>query len=219
MLLKLSSLTKSFHAPGSGNDIKVLNSLNFQLDKNETAAIFGPSGSGKSTLLNLISALDSWDSGEIYFRDHQLPLNDTTILAEYRNQKIGIIFQEHHLLPQLNLLENILLPAIPGRAANSPAIKDRAFRLLDRVGLKNRFDHLPAELSGGEKQRGAVVRALINSPELLLADEPTGSLDQKSAKELIKLLVEIGREEGVAMIIATHDEPLMTQVKKRYRLT
>jgi lipoprotein-releasing system ATP-binding protein len=219
MLLTLEKISRSFKISRDYGAINVLNDLDFKLDSGNTAAIFGPSGSGKSTMLNIISVLDRPTSGQITFNDSDLfNLNDNA-LADFRNRHIGIVFQHHQLLPQLNLLENVLLPTLADKSRESQNEKrQRAIKLLNRVGLAERILHYPSELSGGEKQRGAVVRALINTPSLLLADEPTGSLDQENAKDLIQLLLELNKEEGVAMIFVTHDEPLMMSVSQKYRL-
>lgn len=219
MLITLENISRSFKIDQGNRAIKVLNDLELKLDKGNTAAIFGPSGSGKSTLLNIISVLDRPTSGQIIFDGLDLFNLGDKALADFRNRHIGIVFQQHQLLPQLNLLENVLLPTLVEKSRDIQNEKrQRAIKLLTRVGLAERTLHYPSELSGGEKQRAAVVRALINTPSLLLADEPTGSLDQKTAKELIQLLLELNREEGVAMIFVTHDEPLMTEVSNRYRL-
>ncbi|NQU66491.1 MAG: ABC transporter ATP-binding protein [Candidatus Marinimicrobia bacterium] len=219
MLLNLEKISKSFNIPGSDRVITVLNDLDLMLEGGKTTAIFGPSGSGKSTLLNIISALDRPTSGKINFNNSDLTTYDDNALSDFRNKQIGIVFQQHHLLPQLNLLENILLPTLPDVSrASIEAKRERAMKLLNRVGLTERIFHYPSELSGGEKQRCAVVRALINTPSLLLADEPTGSLDQNAAVGLIDLLLELNSEEQVAMIFVTHDEPLMKSVSDKYRL-
>ena len=210
----------------------------------ESLAIVGPSGSGKSTLLNIIGTLDRPDRGSVRLDDRELTTLSERELAAVRAREIGFVFQLHHLLPQCTVLENILIPTLarpdvqalkrscvgaadperlnarPGtRAAggarlNPEAPEERARRLLERVGLSGRLSHRPGQLSGGERQRAAVVRALINEPKLLLADEPTGSLDRAAAENLAQLLVELNREEGVSLIVVTHALPLAAQMSR-----
>lgn len=200
--LELVDVTKSY---GAGGDVGVLRGLNLAVARGEALAIVGPSGSGKTTLLNLIGTLDRPDAGCVRLDGEDLSRLDDTALARLRARRFGFIFQFHHLLPHLTVLENVLVPAL---AAEDAALQDaapaRARRLLERVGLGHRLDHRPAELSGGERQRAAVVRALVNQPALLLADEPTGALDRASAANLAALLVELNREENVTLIVVTH---------------
>lgn len=199
-LLTLTGVTKSYEsADGSST---VLSGVDLQLAAGETAAIVGPSGCGKSTLLNLIGALDRPTAGEIIFDGENLDgLNDTE-LAEFRNAKIGFVFQLHHLLPQCSALENVLVPTLVRKGGEDA--RGRALELLERVGLQDRIHARPGELSGGERQRVAVVRALINGPRLLLADEPTGSLSQAGAEDLSELMLTLNREEGLTLLVVTH---------------
>ncbi|HMO64862.1 MAG TPA: ABC transporter ATP-binding protein [Verrucomicrobiota bacterium] len=200
--LELVDVSKSY---GSGGDVGVLHGLNLRVARAESVAIVGPSGSGKTTLLNLIGTLDRPDAGRIRFDGEDLARLDDAALARLRARRIGFIFQFHHLLPHLTALENALVPALAAEdAALLDAAPARARRLLERVGLGHRLDHRPAELPGGERQRAAVVRALVNQPALLLADEPTGALDRASAANLATLLVELNREENVTLIVVTH---------------
>ena len=167
--------------------------------------LVGASGSGKSTLLNIIGTLDRPTSGTVFFDGDDLFRLRASEMAPVRNRKIGFVFQLHHLLPQCTILENVLMPTLAGAARDrSDEVRPRAERLLDRVGLGPRKLQRPGQLSGGERQRAAVVRALINQPKLLLADEPTGSLDRASAENLRDLLIEVNRDEGVALIVVTH---------------
>ena len=199
-LLELQKVTKEYDA--FPNPTVVLRDVDLRLAPGEAVAVVGPSGCGKSTLLNLIGALDRPTSGEISFDGEDiLRLNDAA-LARFRNQRIGFVFQSHHLLPQCSVLENVLLPTLVNPKRNGS--KERALRLLERVGLSDRLGYRPGKLSGGERQRTAVVRALINSPELLLADEPTGSLNQEGAEQLARLMLELNREEGMALVVVTH---------------
>ncbi len=208
-LLKLANVTKRFDSPDSAGGLTVLNDISLDLAAGESLAIVGPSGSGKSTLLHVMGTLDTPTSGSVTLSGQELSgLNDTQ-LASVRNRQIGFVFQAHYLLPQCTVAENVLVPTL---ACDDAAIRagadERAERLLKRVGLGERMSHRPGELSGGERQRVAVVRALINRPQLLLADEPTGSLDQDSAQRLCQLLLELNQEEKVTLVIVTHAREL-----------
>ena len=204
---------KDIHKHYSGADAarEVLRGVSLRVEAGRSLAVMGPSGSGKSTLLNIIGTLDTADSGSVdIFGTDPFKL-DAAQLAQFRCLTIGFIFQAHHLLPQCSVLENALLPAIAARGRNASAEKNpeaRARRLIQRVGLTHRIDARPGNLSGGECQRAAVVRALINAPKLLLADEPTGSLDRASAEAIGALLAEIVREEKTALIAVTHSQDL-----------
>ena len=204
-LLKLASVTKHFDSPDKREALTVLKEVSLEVARGASLAIVGPSGSGKSTLLHIIGTLDQPTSGSVALNGQDLSALDEQQLAAVRNRQIGFVFQAHYLLPQCTVLENVLVPTL---ASSETAVRDgageRAERLLKRVGLGERKSHRPGELSGGERQRVAVVRALINQPHLLLADEPTGSLDHASAQQLGQLLLELNREEGVTLIIATH---------------
>ena len=204
-LLELTGVTKRYEASGISTATEVLKGIDFSLDRAETVAIVGPSGSGKSTLLNIIGTLDRATSGRVVLNSRELSSLNERDLAQVRTREIGLIFQLHHLLPQCTVLENVLVPTLAGGPKQkTEAAEDRARRLLKRVGLSDRLGHRPSQISGGERQRVAVVRALINEPGLLLADEPTGALDRVAADNLAELLVELNREEGVALIVSTH---------------
>jgi lipoprotein-releasing system ATP-binding protein len=184
---------------------EILKDVSFTLAAGQSLAIMGPSGSGKTTLLNIIGTLDTPTSGDVNILGKNPFALGERDLALFRNQTIGFIFQAHHLLPQCSVLENVLLPtAVAPSAAKGEGSAERALRLLERVGLKTRLHDRPARLSGGERQRAAVVRALINAPKVLLADEPTGSLDHASAEAIAALLSELKREENLALILVTH---------------
>ncbi len=202
-LLELVDVTKRYEGP-DGAASPVLRGVSLRVERGESLAIVGPSGSGKSTLLNLIGALDRPSSGRVLLNGTDLACLDDKRLALVRNREIGFIFQLHHLLPQCTVLENVLVPTLVAAPGPGEAPQRRARRLLERVGLADRANYFPGQLSGGERQRAAVVRALINAPRLLLADEPTGSLDRASAENLGALLVELNREEGVTLILVTH---------------
>ena len=205
MLLELSHVAKSY------GTVEVLKEVNLQLAAGEPIAIIGPSGSGKSTLLNIMGALDVPTRGTMSLDGRDLSHLTEKELAGIRNRQIGFIFQLHHLLPQCTVLENVLIPTL---ASPNTDRQDRAEQLLDRVGLKHRLTHRPGQLSGGECQRVAVVRALINQPKLLLADEPTGSLDHAAATNLGQLLCELNKEEGVALVLVTHSLELARQMPR-----
>jgi len=204
-LLKLASVSKRYDAPDKPEALTVLKEVSLEVARGESLAIIGPSGSGKSTLLHIMGTLDRPTSGSVTLEDQDLNALDDQQLAAVRNRQIGFVFQAHYLLPQCTVLENVLVPtlALP-KAKTHDGAGERAERLLKRVGLGERTAHRPGELSGGERQRVAVVRALINQPRLLLADEPTGSLDHASAQQLGQLLLELNREEGVTLIVVTH---------------
>ena len=211
-LLKLGNLTKRFDSPEGTAPLTILEGVSLEVRNAESLAIVGPSGSGKSTLLHIIGTLDRATAGEITLAGRDLNRLNEQELAEIRNRQIGFVFQFHYLLPQCTVLENVLVPTLAhGKLLNGPRSESpdqRAVRLLTRVGLLERLNHRPGQISGGERQRVAVVRALINQPQLVLADEPTGALDQTSAGQLTQLLIELNREESVAMIVVTHARDL-----------
>ncbi len=208
-MLKINKLNKSYGDTSSTDYQQVLCGVNFELMTRGTVAIMGPSGCGKSTLLNIIGCLDRPDSGSVMLNDVELTRLNEQEMARIRNESIGFVFQMHHLLPQCSVLENILLPVLAGRVKQvSGARVDRALHLLERVGMTDYQNKRPGELSGGQCQRTALVRALINQPRLLLADEPTGSLDQANAETLMELLLELNREEGTSLLVVTHAESL-----------
>lgn len=215
-VLEIQGATKAYPGPAGGEPVVVLRGLDLVVAAGEAVAILGPSGSGKSTLLNLAGALDRPTSGAVRLEGRDLASLSDDELARVRNRSIGFVFQQHHLLPQLTVLENVLLPVLADRAASLPV--DRARALLDRVGLGPRIGHRPAQLSGGECQRVAVVRSLINMPRLVLADEPTGALDARTAAALGDLLVDLNRAEGVALVTVTHSSALAARMGRRLRL-
>ncbi len=218
-LLRLQHITRRYDGPGGGGALTVLDGVSLEVGRGEALAIVGPSGSGKSTLLQIIGTLDRPTSGEVALDGRDLGQLDEAGLAEVRNRQFGFVFQAHYLLPQCTVLENVLVPTLAGGdnplRATAP---ERARRLLERVGLGRRFDHRPGQLSGGERQRTAVVRALINQPRLLLADEPTGSLDRVAATDLARLLADLNREEQVTLILVTHAEELARRMTRRFQL-
>lgn len=218
MLLKLNQITKSYYSGNSPSGRVILDQLDLEVNPGERIAIVGPSGSGKTTLLNLIGTLDQPDSGKMYFENQDLSVFTDQQLAGFRNEKIGFVFQMHHLLPQLTLLENILLPTLTDKKLQGKETLERAQKLITRMRLAEVAHQKPAELSGGECQRTAVARALINRPKLILADEPTGALDQKSAFNLTDLLVELNKEEGLTLIVVTHSMDVAKKMDRIYQL-
>ena len=206
LLLNAIALSKTYRM--GRTNLEVLRGVDLQLSRGEFVALCGASGSGKSTLLHLLGGIDQPSSGEIYFENHPgIPAVDS---PEHRRHRVGFVFQAYHLLPELDAMENVCLPA---RVAGMPWAKAEAAakNLLGRVGLSERMEHRPAELSGGEQQRVAIARALINSPLLVLADEPTGNLDSHSGEEILQLLKSIQAERGMALIVATHDSKVAAQ--------
>lgn len=206
-LLNLTGISKQYD-----EKTPVLCGVELSVAAGKSVAITGPSGCGKSTLLNIIGTLERPDAGTLEFDGKNLLTLNADATAEFRNRRIGFIFQLHHLLPQCSILENVLVPALVNKDAVDS--KERALRLLDRVGLSNRLEHRPGQLSGGERQRVAVVRALINRPQLLLADEPTGSLSREGADQLVQLLLELNREENLTLIMVTHSMRLAEKMDR-----
>jgi predicted ABC-type transport system involved in lysophospholipase L1 biosynthesis ATPase subunit len=199
-------------------EVPVLRGVSIDVARGEFLALRGASGAGKSTLLHLLAGLDTPDGGEIRVAGRDLARMSQRELARFRNEKVGLIFQAYHLLHELDALENVCLPGrIAGKSARSLA--ERGKDLLARVGLENRFDHRPYELSGGEQQRVAIARALINEPELIIADEPTGNLDSHTGEEIVDLLCALRDERKATLIIATHDSKVAGRAPRVIRLT
>ncbi len=208
-MLELVHVTKSYESPVAAGSVCVLKDITLKVDKGKSLVIVGPSGSGKSTLLNIIGALDRPTDGEVFLDGQNLAVLDDKELAGIRNWKIGFVFQLHHLLPQCTVLENVLIPTLADKGLLSKKeSQERALQLLEQVGLKDFLQYRPGELSGGQRQRVAVARALINKPVLLLADEPTGSLDSKASNNIADMLVELNRSEKVTLIVVTHSPEL-----------
>jgi ABC-type lipoprotein export system ATPase subunit len=211
-LVEVRGVSKSFRT--GDHKVRVLDEIHLSVAAQESVAIVGPSGSGKSTLLNLLGTLDQPDQGTIVIDGKNLAMMAGDELAKFRNLNIGFVFQSHHLLPHLTVLENVLVPVLAQASEVGEKVLLRATELLQRVGLEDRKKHLPGRLSGGERQRVAVVRALINQPRLILADEPTGALDRVSAAEVGRLLLELNREHGITLIVATHSEELASRLDR-----
>jgi len=213
--LIVKDVTRVF--PTRSDPLVVLRGCSLELEAGEHAAIVGPSGSGKSTLLYIIGTLDRPSAGSVRLAGQDPFAFDEPRLAAFRNERIGFVFQDHHLLPQCSVLENVLVPALASRGV-TPELVERARDLLGRVGLASRLDHRPAELSGGERQRAAVARALLRRPRLVLADEPTGNLDRTNAAMIGDLLLDLQRQEGTMLIVVTHSVELARRFSRQYEL-
>jgi len=216
MLLELQEITKSYN---SAEGKPVLEALTMQLDAGKTMAILGPSGSGKSTLLNIIGALDRPDTGQVLFDGNNIVNLTDKDLSSFRSREIGFVFQSHHLLPQCTVMENVLIPTltIPDDEFRR-ACKTRAMELIQEVGLWEHKNKFPGTLSGGECQRVAVIRALINKPRLILADEPTGSLDRENAYAITDLLLKLKDEFNTSLIVVTHAEDIGNKMEHTFKL-
>jgi len=213
--LCVDNVTKEF--PTRGEPLVVLRGLSFELSPGENVAITGPSGSGKSTLLNILGTLEPPTSGRVTLDGQDTAALAEPALATLRNRKIGFVFQDHHLLPQCSVLENVLLPTI-AHGPVTPDLIDRARDLIARAGLASRAEHRPAELSGGERQRAALARALIHAPRLVLADEPTGNLDRTNADRIGHLLLELQQQEQTMLIVVTHSQRLAATMSRQLEL-
>jgi len=214
-VLEVARLSKQYSTPRG--PLTVLSDVSLSLAPGEAAAIMGPSGSGKSTLLYILGALEPPTSGQVSL-DGKNPFElDPSALATFRNEQIGFVFQDHCLLPQCSVLENVLIPTLVARGAADDT--QRARELIAQVGLGDRADHRPAALSGGERQRAAIARALIRAPRLLLCDEPTGNLDRAAAGNVASVLLDLHRREQTMLVIVTHSAPLAAQCPIRFELT
>ncbi|MBK7132573.1 MAG: ABC transporter ATP-binding protein [Bacteroidales bacterium] len=214
-MLSIKNISKSFTQRG-----QVLNDLSLEVNEGESIAIMGPSGSGKSTLLNILGLLDKPDAGEILFKGSSIAQFTDDESAAYRNKNIGFVFQDHLLLPHLTVKENIFLPMLASKYSSSElsAREEVIFKLMEKTGISDLKDKYPSNISGGEAQRVAVVRSLANNPSILLADEPTGSLDSRNAENLGDMLLKMNRETGITLILATHSEELAKKMSRVFRL-
>ena len=215
-LLVVSDLVKKFDEGEAS--VTVLKGLNLTIDRGELTALLGPSGSGKSTLLNILGTLMRPTSGRFEMLGLSLIGAQDVDLTEFRNRHIGFVFQAHNLLPDFTALENVMFPAATHKGRETSADRRRATDLLDRVGLADRRDFPASKLSGGQKQRVAVARALMNGPELVLADEPTGNLDRESADRVMELLIDINAANGTAFFISTHDEKIANRCRRQIHM-
>jgi len=210
-IVQTHSLSKAY---SNGADIRALEDVTLSIEGGEFIAISGSSGSGKSTLLNLIGTLDHPTSGQIIIDGVDVTTLKGNVLADFRREKIGFVFQLFNLIPELTALENALMPLLPYQRGLGFKLQDRARELLERMGLGERLHHLPGQLSGGEQQRVAIARALVNHPRLILADEPTGNLDTQNGVDVINLLRQLNREKGLTLVLVTHDSLLATQADR-----
>jgi lipoprotein-releasing system ATP-binding protein len=213
--LEVTKLSKLYST--AAGDLSILAGVNLSLSRGDALAVMGPSGAGKSTLLYIIGTLDTPSAGTVSILGQNPFALDRSALARFRNANVGFVFQDHYLLPQCTVLENVLIPTLAGSGADKAAEEHARF-LLERVGLIQRIGHRPAELSGGERQRVAICRALINRPPLLLADEPTGNLDRHNAESVGTLLLELSREEKAMLIVVTHSAELAERLPRRCEL-
>jgi lipoprotein-releasing system ATP-binding protein len=214
-MLSVNSISKSFHQRGI-----VLDNLSLEVREGDSIAVTGPSGSGKTTLMNIIGLLDRPDSGDVFFKGISILTFSANESAFYRNKNIGFVFQDHLLLPHLTVKENIFLPVLANKTTKDELREkeEHVLSLMKSIGIHSLSEKYPYQISGGEAQRATLVRALVNKPSLLLADEPTGSLDSKNAEMLGKLLLEVNSELGVSLILATHSEGLAGRMKIHLRL-
>lgn len=210
MIIELQKIVKRY--PENIMQPNVLDGLDLAMGKGERLAVTGPSGCGKSTLLNIAGTLDRPDAGNVRFDNEDISNYPADAISEIRNRKIGFVFQKHFLLPQLNVIENVLLPTIPMKDINRSMALKNAYELLDIVGLRDKEKKFPAHLSVGECQRVAIVRAMINNPEIILADEPTGALDKDSASKVGELLMALNKDKGVSLLVVTHSQELASKI-------
>tara|TARA_B000000565_G_scaffold252059_1_gene226605 strand:- start:920 stop:1603 length:684 start_codon:yes stop_codon:yes gene_type:complete len=216
MIVELKDIFKSYSEGEDNPRRNILDSFNLLINFDESISIVGPSGCGKTTLLNILGTLDKPDSGEVIFKGELVTHMNDDQLSKLRAEKIGFIFQSHYLLPQISVIENVILPTLAvNRKQNNSIIFDEAESLLSQVGLKKQAHKFPSQLSGGEKQRVAIVRSLINKPNLVLADEPTGSLDKARGEDIIDLLKSLCVNNQTSLVVVTHDVEIASQMKRR----
>jgi len=213
-IIKLENVFKSYKMGNSF--VEALRNINISIKKGEFIAIVGPSGSGKSTMMNLVGALDTATKGNIFLDSVDIEKLPESLLAQIRGRKIGFVFQTFNLIPSLNAIDNVMLPMVFQGIPKKTRI-ERAKKLLERVGLKNRMYFFPNEMSGGERQKVAIARALVNNPEVILADEPTGNLDSKSGEEILNIFLELNKE-GKTIIVITHNNEIAKKAKRVIRM-
>jgi|APSaa5957512622_1039677.scaffolds.fasta_scaffold46863_2 lipoprotein-releasing system ATP-binding protein len=216
-IIRIENLVKHF-LDGGGKRLEILNGISHAISVNQTVSIVGRSGSGKSTLLQLLGGLDHPTQGKVFFKDENIFEFEAEKLSNWRNRHIGFVFQSHHLMPDFTAIENIMIPAMVAGNTKQKSVS-RARELLEQVELDDRADHKPGQLSGGEQQRVAIARALVNSPEVILADEPTGNLDIKTGDKIGILLQNICREQKTTLIVVTHNIQLATSMDSQYELS
>tara|TARA_B100001750_G_C15510800_1_gene603509 strand:+ start:402 stop:1058 length:657 start_codon:yes stop_codon:yes gene_type:complete len=209
-MITVSNISKSF------GDIKVLDKINLKIEKGDLISIIGKSGSGKTTLLNILGSIEKMDEGELKINDRNIKNLKEPELAKIRNEKIGFVFQAHHLLPEFTALENVCLPGFIN--PKNTKVKDRAKEILTKLNLENRLNHKPHQLSGGEQQRISLARAMINNPDIILADEPTGNLDGQNSNIIFDLIVQLNKEKKITCLFVTHNVKYSKLANKRYHL-
>jgi lipoprotein-releasing system ATP-binding protein len=215
-IIRCQNVSKSYH--DGTRELRILRDISMDVYEGEILAISGPSGVGKSTLLHIIGTLDKPSSGEVFYRNKALTKTSTSALYDIRNKEIGFVFQFYHLLPEFTALENVMMPALCKGASRSSS-KKRALELIERVGLTDRMTHKPGQLSGGEQQRVAIARALYNRPAVVLSDEPTGNLDEKTGADIIELLWDLNKQDGMTLVIVTHDEILAKSAHRNIHIS
>ena len=217
IILEGRGLTRKYADKSSGESLEVLRGIDIQIPENSFVSIVGASGSGKSTLLHLLGGLDYPTSGTVRYRGRELSRLNAADLAAFRNKNLGFIFQFHHLLPEFSAVENVFMPGMIA-GGTQKALRDKAAGLLSRFGLGDRLEHRPSELSGGEQQRVAVARALMNQPDVLLADEPTGNLDEANTESLLQILFELKNEKSFSLVMVTHDTRIASTADYSYQI-
>ena len=215
-VLRCQSIYKSYQEAES--EVKILQNVSLEVQAGETLAILGSSGSGKSTLLHILGTLDAPNSGEVYFQDVCLTTLNPKKQAQFRNKQLGFVYQFHHLLPEFSAQENVAMPLLIAGVDKNDAL-NKAQILLERVGLSHRISHKPSQMSGGERQRVAIARALVNTPKVIMADEPTGNLDESNSQQIFELIQDINKEFNTAFIIVTHDQVLASKLDRMLILT
>lgn len=216
-VLECTEIHKHFPSESGKGDLKILQGVNLQVKKAEILSIVGSSGSGKSTLLHILGGLDHPTSGDVFWQGESIYQYNKDQLADLRNKKVGFVFQFHHLLPEFTAVENVMMPALIQNQSIAKAEK-RAAELLDRFGMSERLNHRPSQLSGGEQQRVSMARALTNNPSIILADEPTGNLDEKNTESILSLLFQLREMENVSIVLITHEKEIATRCDTVYSL-
>ncbi|MDP0488931.1 MAG: ABC transporter ATP-binding protein [Fusobacterium sp. JB021] len=213
-ILELKNINKTYK--GKTENLHILKDLNLEVEEGDFISILGKSGSGKSTLLGIIGLLDNFDSGEIYINNNKIDKFESNNIDRLKNKDLGFVFQFHYLLPEFTALENVMIPCLVQNFSDKKNIENKAKDLLKKVGLEERYNHKPSELSGGEKQRVAIARALVNNPKIILADEPTGNLDEETSEDIHNLLKKINKENNQTIIVVTHSKELANITNKQY---
>jgi lipoprotein-releasing system ATP-binding protein len=216
-ILSTKNITKNYPAKNGTAAVEVLKGVDLEIESGSITAIVGASGSGKSTLMHILGGLDKPSSGEVYFNDQNIAVFTDEQLSKFRNREIGFVFQFHHLLPEFSALENVMMPALIGNLSPKE-VTNKATQLLTQFGLSDRLDHRPSMLSGGEQQRVAMARALMNDPSVLLADEPTGNLDEKNTNDLIEQIIALRSSRNLTIVLVTHDKEIAQRCDHTFTL-